>query len=294
MAADRPPGDRWITNEVLYPPGCTQFAVASNAFANLHAEAIAENLRVLWQPMQPDTNAVVTLWLSVEEPGHWRVRDWRPRPMDLQGNTWETTVPVESVDIPVVYFVCAATLAATNLSPVRLCQPRGVGLEIPTRLFWAFLEGFEQGLHSWSLVTTATNVPVLRTSPTANTGFAALLAAIPEGGHSITLGTTRVRGGQIEQHQATGLRLWLRTRQGTGEVRFVLHANALTTNQVVAVFPSTFPVHDQWQGVDLPFSAFPRLPLRDVDWFTIELVAPSPREFLLDDLQYLGHWRPEP
>jgi hypothetical protein len=292
--SDRPPADLWLTNKVVYPPGFLQIPVVANAFPNLRAEAIAGNLKVLWQPVQADTNATVTLWTSAEELGHWRARDWRPHPMDLQGGTWQTTVPVETLDVPVVYFVHSSARSDTNLSPMRLCQPRAVGLEAPTTLFWPFLEGFEQGFYSWRLVTTLTNMPPLRTSPLAKNGYAALAVSLPEGRRSVTIGTTRVRGWQIEQHNVTGVRLWLRTRQGAGAAKFALHANAFTTNQVVAVFPTAVPLHDQWQGVDLPFNSFPKLPLHDVDWFTIELVAPGPCEFLLDDLQYLGRWRPEP
>lgn len=293
-APDRPPADLWLTNEVLFPPALAQLPVASNAFPNLRAEAIAEHLRVLWQPAQPDTNATVTLWTSAEPLGHWPARDWRPQPVDLQGSTWETTVPVETLDVPVVYFVQASARAFTNLSPMRLCQPGALGVGTPTRLFWPFLEGFEQGLDSWRFVTAATNAAPLRTSPLAKNGHAALAVSIPEGRRTVTIGTTRVRGWQIELRDATGLCVWLRTRAGTGEARFTLHANAFTTNQVVAAFPTVATVCDQWQSIDLPFSSFPKLPLRDVDWFTIELVAASPAQFLLDDLQYLGKWRPEP
>jgi hypothetical protein len=289
-SADRAAADHWITNGVQFPARFSRLAVAPEVFANLHAEVIAGRLRGLWQPPQTDSNAVVTLWTSMEEPGHWRARDWRSHLMELRGTTWETAVPVEALDVPVVYFATSATRTSTSLSPMRICHPQAVGLDVPDRLFWPYLEGFEQGLFGWHLVTPTTNSHLLRVSGQARTGHASLAALIPEGKRSLTVGTTRVRGWQIERYNATGLRLWLRTRAGVGQARFTLHSNAFTARQVVAVLPRFFPLHDQWQRVDLPFGSFPKLPLREVDWFTIELTGAGRCEFILDDLQYMGLW----
>jgi hypothetical protein len=33
--------------------------------------------------------------------------------------------------------------------------------------------------------------------------------------------------------------------------------------------------------------------LANVDWFTIEFIGVGPRDFLIDDLQFLGPWKIE-
>lgn len=173
---------------------------------------------------------------------------------------------------------------------MRLCRPRAAGLEEPSRIFWSFLEGFEQDMESWRLLTTDAGAPPLKTDPTAHNGRAALAVTLPVGKHSVTVATTRVRGWQVQQHGATGLRLWLRAREGAARAQFTLLAQAFTTNQVVAVWPRDVQLTAQWQQVDLPFGLVPQVPLAAVDLFAIEFIGEGPREFLVDDLQLLGPW----
>ena len=288
-----PPADAWLTNAV---PASEFFLPArgqTNGFETLRAEAIAEQLRISWSPTTAETNTPVTVFVSVDEPGHWRVRDWRPFPMTWRGANWEATVPVEQLDVPLVYFVEDAGRTRTNVSALRLCRPRGTGLEAPSRLFWPFLEGFELGAASWRLVRTGPEVAPPRIVSAARTGHAALAVSIPPGQRSVTLATTRVRGWQLEQSGATGVRVWLRAPAGAGRANFTLHADAFTTNQVLGLFPAPVTLGSEWQPAELPFSALPKFPFERVDWLTIEFVGASGQEFLLDDLQLLGRWKLE-
>jgi hypothetical protein len=171
---------------------------------------------------------------------------------------------------------------------MRLARPRALGLEEPTRIFWPFLEGFEEGLESWRLLSGG--AAELKTGTPVKNGKAALVAAVPAGKKSVAVATTRVRGWFAEEHGARGLSVWLRAREGTGHARFTLMAQAFTTNQVVAVRAGDVPLTAQWQRVELPFSSFPKIPRLGLDLFTIEFIADGPREFLVDDLQLLGRW----
>ena len=285
------PADLWVTNVVQFPSCVATNTLRHAGFETLRAEAIAGKLKLSWQNPALTTNALVTAFASADELGHWPVRDWRAFPMTLRGAQWETAVPIENIDVPLVYFVRAATATTTNVSLMRVCRPRAAGLEEPSRVFWPFLEGFEEGTEHWRLVSNQPAPPPLTTNSPAKNGHAALAVPLPAGQRSVTIGTTRVRGWQIEQEFATGLRLWLRTREGGGQVRFTLLANAYGTNQVIAVFPQTTMLRDRWQRVDLPFNALPKFPLGSLDFFTIEFLGDGPREFLVDDLSLLGRWK---
>ena len=290
-ASAAPPNDQWVTNVVQFPPRLGTNTLRSAGFESLRAEAIAGKLNLSWQNPGLGTNTAVLAYVSADELGHWPVRDWRVLPMTLRGMQWETAVPIDNVDVPLVYFVRAATTTTTNLSPMRVCRPRAAGLEEPSRIFWPFLEGFELGTEGWRLITSLPDPAPLATNNLAKNGHAALSVPLPPGQHSVTVGTTRVRGWQVEQEFATGLRLWVRAKEGGGQVRFTLLANAYGSNQVIGVFPQTTVLREQWQRVDLRFNALPKFPLGNLDFFTLEFLGEGPREFLVDDLSLLGRWQ---
>jgi hypothetical protein len=300
QSKDRP--DKWLTGELQFPPGFPERAIAPNLFASLRAEIWAEKLKILWSSDETVSNATVTLHASADELGHWPARDWRPFSMTLRGNTWEAIVPVDNVDVPLVYFVSVVAALArdgtnevgsaawTNISPMRICKPRLAGLEESTRIFWPFLEGFEQDTISWRWLAAVDESAPLKTDSLARTGQAALVVPLPDGKRSVTIATTRVRGWQLVQHHVTGLRLCLRTRQGTGRARFTLLANASAANQVVSVWPKEAILTEKWQAVDVLFRELPKLPRGAVDLFAIEFIGQGPVEFLADDLELLGPW----
>lgn len=239
-----------------------------------------------------DTNAVVSVFASADAPGHWPVRDWREFATIERGTNWEAKIPVDDVDVPVAYFVSKVRSGQTNFSPMRLAYPRELGLEEPTRIFWPFIEGFEEGAASWRLA--AADSGTMKISTEAKNGHAALRVSLPADKRSVTIGTTRIRGWRTLHPGIRGLSLWLRTRGGEATVRLALHVNALTSNQVVSVSPLEGRVTDQWQRVDVSFDSFPKLAPANVDWFTLEFIADGPREILVDDLQFLGPWKLEP
>jgi len=288
-----PPPEAWLTNAVQFPPPISTNVVPSVRFDSLHAELLAGTVKVRWTPMAGDPVGAAVLRLSPGQPGHWLARDWRAYPMQWRGAAWETTIPVDSLDEHLIYFAQALVAGQTNVSPMRLCQPRRLGLEIPTRVFWPFVEGFEEGFESWRWLAGGPEDGRFQTSNMARNGKFALAVAIPAGKSSVTFGTTRLRGWYLLEHGANGISLWLRTREGVGAARFTLMANAFSTNQTVAIHPVTASIRTQWQRVELPFSRFPKLSLDEVDFFSIEFLGPSGSEFLIDDLQLLGRWRPD-
>ena len=288
---DQPPGDDWVTNAVQYPAGCASNQVCRCSFESLHAEAVAEQLRVVWLPPSERGNDTVTVLVSADRLGHWPARDWRRYPLEARGASRTALVPVDSLQEPLVYFVRVANATETNLSQMRWCDPLRMELEGPTRVFWSFLEGFEEGLESWRLLTE--EAPALRTDVPPRTGRRALAVTVPAGQRGVTVGTTRLRGWFALEHGATGVSLWLRTRAGTGRARFTLLANAYGPGQVVSPSSVEAGVGAEWQRVDLPFASFRGLELAEVDLLTLEFLGPGPVEFLVDDLQLLGPWRYE-
>jgi hypothetical protein len=283
------PADHWLTGNFQFPPYVGTQVAPAEAFAGFRAEVLAGRL-LIYCPATIAKGATVSVVISLDEPGHWPARDWRSHPMTLLHGVWEFVVPVQDIDTAVVYFLKLTDPSGSiRFSPMRVCRPREAGLEQPTRLFWPFLEGFEEGLESWAGLD-AQNIR-LRIDAPARNGRHALLRSVPDGKNSTAVGTTRIRGAQVLQSKASGLRLWMRTREGAGRARFTLYANAFTPRQVVA--PSSYEptIGAAWQQIDLPFASFPALPLGQIDYFAIEMIGESGMEFLLDDLQLLGVWQ---
>jgi hypothetical protein len=288
ISAAPPPPDDWVTDYVRFPAAVATNSVRLAGFESLRAEPIAGRLKVTWQPAALDTNATVTAWASADAPGHWPARDWRPHSMRARGRQWEVSLPVENVDVPVVYFVESGHGTQTNASLMRIVHPRAAGMEEPSRIPWPFLEGFEQGLESWSLVGDDTFLPPLSVTGPGVNGEGALAVKLPGGKRSVTVATTRLRGWQIQQHFARAFSVWLRAPSGPAQARITLLANARTDEQVLAVAPALVELTGEWQRVELPFAQFPRLPLAEVDLLTIEFIGVGPAEFHLDDLELVG------
>lgn len=283
--------DRWLTSSGQFPTGTELGAVTgTNVFETLHAEFLAGKLKLFLSGERFPKGSAIVLRASAQEIGHWLARDWRSFRMAWSVNRWETTVPVEDVDVPIVYFVKTGEGTDAQVSPMRLVFPRDAGMEEPTRIFWPFLEGFEEGTDSWQMIGPSPQ-PRLRADAPGRNGLTSLVVPLAANQRSVTVATTRVRGWQIQKEAATGVGLWVRTRTGNGQARFAMKANAFTTNQVTAAFKKVADVTAQWQKVELSFADLGSLPWRGVDVFTIELIGVGPREFLVDDLHLLGPWK---
>ena len=290
-AQPKPPADAWVSGAVLYPLGLGASPAHADTFASLRAELLTELLKVRWQPTAPVTHSNLLLHFSADAPGHWPARDWQTLPFIQRGVVWEATLPVDDLDVPLVYFVSAGSGATALLSPMRVVSPRLTGMEKPSRIFWPFLDGFETGISAWELSPARPDAPPLARSPVAHDGNAALSVTLPAGQRSVTVGTTRVRGWHYSHEVAAGLRVWLRAPGGTGRARFFLHSNHGTTNEVTVLASVEVELDDKWRKVDLAFSAFPNFPVVGTDWFSIEFSSAGPREFLVDDLRLLGRWK---
>lgn len=290
-AQTKQPADTWVSGAVQFPRGVATNAINSEAFLSLAAEQLVEQLKVRWQPGTPASQSRLTLHFSADAPGHWPARDWRTLPFTRRGAVWEATLPVDDLDVPLVYFVSDSSPAPTILSPMRVVSPRLAGMEKPSRVFWPFLDGFEEGMAGWELSPASAGLPPLKISPAAHDGNAALSVTLPAGQRTVSFGTARVRGWHYSHQLATGLRVWLRAPGGAGRARFTLHAGYGTTNAVAAVSTIEAALDDKWRKVDLSFSSFPNFQTVGTDWFSIELSGEGPREFLVDDARLLGRWK---
>ncbi|GDY21471.1 hypothetical protein LBMAG56_28180 [Verrucomicrobiota bacterium] len=291
----KPRADHWLAGTYQYPAVAGGKVGSTAGFELIETDAIAGRLKVYWNSGAAAGSGNVTLFASADTAGHWPARDWRPYPMSFRAGRWEASVPVESVDIPMIFFlrVGDGVGAGARLSAMRTCVPRAAGLEEPSRIFWPYLEGFEDGLMSWRSFGASSGVGPLEIDPLAKQGKASLRVTVPGAGQSVGVATTRVRGWQIVERSATGLRLWMRTRSGAGRVRFTLFANAGGPLEVVMAYDREVTLSDRWQKVDLAFGRFGKGPLAEVDLLALEFSADGAREFLMDELQLLGPWKLE-
>jgi hypothetical protein len=279
----QPGADGWLTNAPPHPEHYRGTTIATNYFGDLRAEVVAGRFRV---SCSASNASELSLIESAETPGHWPARDWQSHRMQSNAANWFLELPIGSLHIPVVYFAAAKLSHGTVASPLRLARPGALGMEEVTRFFWPFLEGFEQDVGGWQVQDRAG----IHIDSLARDGHAALLVHIPDGGRSMTVTTTRLRGWFLEEHEAQGVGVWIRTKAGTGSAAFSLLANAFTAEQVVARRSEASPVRPQWTKIRLPFESFPKVPLGDVDLFSIELSGLPGTEFLIDDLHLLGRW----
>ncbi len=283
--------DAWVSEAVQFPRGIATNGLNREMFRALAAEHLAEQLKVRWQPTPPPAQPKLTLHFSADAPGHWPARDWRSVPFIQRGAVWEAALPVDDLDVPLVYFVSDGLPVPALLSPMRVVSPRLVGMEKASRVFWPFLDGFEDGAAGWELASSATAAGPLKTSPAAHDGKAALSITLPAGERAVSIGTARVRGWHYSHQLASGLRIWLRAPGGNGKARFYLHAGHGTANVLVSASTIEAELDDKWRKVDLSFSSFPNFQPVGTDWFRIEFSGEGPREFLVDDVRLLGRWR---
>jgi len=293
-------GDRWLTHAAPHPGVLAGAGLVSNRFSNLHLEVLDRRVLACWAPEAgaPEPGAL-SLQASVAAEDHWPARDWRARPLQRSGRIWQAELPVEELDVPVLYYLREVRDHMTNVSPLRITLPRQLGLEEPTRVFWPLLEGFEEGFESWRILASSTGPVPLRAEPlqissTAKNGRGALLVSLAAGQTSVRVGTTRVRGWQLLREGATGLRLWVRTESGWGRVRCSLGAYAFTQAESFVPWTEEFPVTNSWQKLDLSFDRLAGVRWRGVDLFVLEFSASEPTRFLVDELQFLGPWKLDP
>jgi hypothetical protein len=256
-----------------------------NEFSSLRAEVIASHMRVSFADPKPDKASQVRLVTSADAPGHWPARDWHTTSMRVTASGWEAPLPVEDLDVPIIYYVTAQN---AKPSPMRIVYPRKAGLEEPTRIFWPFLDGFEDGLDGWRALDEEVT---LKSSADAHIGKAALATPVADGRRSTTIATTRVRGWQVHGQRALGIRLWARKSQGEGRLRASFLANAFTKKQVVAAFPTEPKLGTHWEKIDLLFASLPPFPLPELDLITLEFIGGG--EYLVDDVELLGPWPSE-
>lgn len=285
----KPVADAWLPNGV-YPDFLTTNHWSTTDSGTLTNEALIGKLRVYWHPPAGAEVKSARIWASSDVPGRWRARDWQPLPMEKRGDRWELALPIENVDVPILYFIEAGTSPAT-LTAMRVCNPRETGLEEPSRIFWPFLEGFEEELWSWRTVTDEPTFTPVETGTTIKSGKLALRVPIAAGKRSATVSTTRIRGWQLDQNVANGIRLWVRTASGTAKLRCSLQTHAFTKEQVTSDYPDEPTITTTWQAVDLALNRFPKLRVSEVDLMSLEFIGNGPIECYVDDIQLLGRWR---
>jgi len=299
QAADPAP-DNWLP-EGRYPAFVRTLDVNVESFSTLHAEVLVGRLKVRWtapEAESPKTN--VTLYVSADAPGRWPARDWRPVPMVKAGERWEAAVPVDRVDVPLVYFVAVGTFepekplhgqpGPERVSPLRVARPDRLGMGGASRVFWPFLDGFEEHLAGWRIVSDAAQGFSMERSASPHNGKNALTLFVPEGKGSGTIATTRLRGWQVAQQNATGFSLWLRSDQPNARVRFTLFSHASMDSPRTAPCRRLMTIDETWTRIDVAFRDFRGVVPGQIDLLAVELIGEGPVRFWVDDLQLLGRW----
>jgi len=292
-AAETKAADRALPESGVYPAQVGRAQVDPESFPGLKVEGIAGKLKFSFQSDKLGPKTAVSLWASVDSPGHWPARRWISIPMKQAGRDRVAKWPVDAVDVPVVYFVEAQTLAGPRHSPLRICEPRGVGIERPSRPFWSFLDGFETGLGAWQDLSGNARGGGVKIVERPLNGRHALSARIPADKASVSFGTTAVREWHVRLKGARGVRFHARSVSGSGRLRLTAYANAFTEAQQVSEMRQTIRIGQDWKQSDVFFSEFPGLNLNQIDLVAFEFVGAPGAEFLLDDLRLLGDWATE-
>lgn len=288
--AELPAGDAWVEGATAYPQ--SGMAPRPQGFEALRCEGIAGKLKVSWPEPGLPTNATVTLWHSLDAPGHWQARPWRTTPLTRRPESWDVSVPVPHLEVPLVYFLAVAVPGQpVQYSPMRVCHPREAGLEEIARPFWPFLEGFEEGLTNWRWHSSVPAGCALAAHTNAFNGYASLCVPVPPGRHTVAVATTVVRGWHLDLFQARGLGLWARTVQGEATLRWTFITDYGTTNQMVFPSPAVQSLDSRWVKVETVFDVIPPELRGQLDLVTVEIEAEPPREVLLDNVHLLGRWR---
>ena len=289
-AAEETKADRPLGISGTYPKAVDRGEVDSKLFPELKVEGIAGKLKFSFESAGLEAGAAVRLWTSADEPGHWPARHWVAIPMKPAGRDRVAKLPIDALDIPVVYFVEALTAGVSRLSPLRICEPRELGLEKPSRPFWSFLDGFETGLAGWRSLSGEVSGAALETVEEPMNGRRSLRARIPDNKASISIGTTAVREWHARLMGASGVRFHARTVSGAGRIRLTALAHAFSGQQQVSEMRQTIRIGTEWKQIDVFFREFPGLNLKQIDLLAFEFIGEPEAEFLMDDLRLLGNW----
>ena len=287
-AQDDPEPDTWVSPAGIHPDwvgGTTRVT----GFDDFGAEVIVGKLKIHWKPAADTPSpSTVTLYTSADFPGGWASLHWVKHTMAYRGSQWEVAVPVENIEIPVVYFLQIDVESKVANSPMRVCRPNSAGMDRPTRPFWPYLDGFEEELVGWFPIGDSPR-PV--SQPGGHTGNRAMAISIPPGKSSAAVGSTIIRSWHMTLEKAKGVRFWARLESGTATGRLTFYGDHEQPHQRISVWPIEIELTDQWQPVDMFFHELPYLPLASIDFFTLEVVSGSPVTLLIDDLQLKGAWR---
>lgn len=281
-------GDRALSESHEYPPSLSAKIPDASAFPALKAEVVIGKLKISFKPA--GRSGAARLWYSVDRPGGWAARHWVKLDMPLTGRDRVGKVPIDAPEVPIVYFVEAVNGGATKLSPMRVCEPRKLGVTKSSRAFWSFLAGFEDGVDGWAVLSGEEAPAKLRVSPTAVSGRQALSVTVPKDKASVAIGTTVVRGWHVQWKEAEGIRFHVRTRTGKGRLRMTAMTNAFSDRQQTSELSQMLEVGPDWNQMNVFFSEFRGLKAVDLDHLAFEFIGGEGVEFLLDDLSLLGDW----
>jgi len=251
----------------------------------LVVEPIIGKLKVVWRP-KAGLKAIrdAEFWYSLGPPGRWKGRHWEKVPLKKRGIGMETWLPVDSIEVPLLCLVKVTLAGGEKVLPMEEFIPGALGLEAPTRAFWPFLEGFEEGGGRWRV---------------SGSGRAAVVAGGHSGKHSLglslhpdrsqeTVSTSLIQGWHFDFQNAEGLRIWARSKEAGVKVRLLLETEAQEVTLIP--HPSELDATSSWTALDFDLLGVKNLVLGDIVRVHFAVVAPPGGTVQFDDLQLLGKW----
>jgi hypothetical protein len=282
------PADDWLGEDRVIVPGSSSALTGPLNEASkevLSAVPAGGWLQVTWQPETSPRGTVVVV-ASTGRIGPGVLRDWREYPMTRTGPVWVARLPLASGREPLVYAVreWGPDRTLWRGTAPRIFHPLRSGDVEPTFPFTGFLEGFEEGWEGWERADGRPSESVLSRSDDAWSGRRALRVEVPVGRGSITVGTVRVQGWMLWEHDLVSIRMMVRTEGGEGRLRVALHSRARTPDLAVHPAPEVV-VGPEWRRLEWALETFVGLKRREVDWMTLHFLAEEGVVLLLDDVE---------
>lgn len=270
--------DRPYSGPVEGPAGFSHIE-PSNRFTSLVARAEGPRLVVSWESTNPALAAEV--WSAPKGAGDRPPKNWSRHPATLTKTNWSAEIPVPTLDDPILYFVAMEpTAGSRDISPIRICLPRELGLTKPTSPPSSFLEGFEEGAWNWRLEDDRAAAERVEEGRSSRHSFK---VTIPDSRRSATISTTRIRDAATAN--AAGFGLWLRSDSTNGAVQITAVAYVGSDTPIAVPFPQTIVPQREWARYEFRFNTLPHFPVGGLDQLVIEFTGVGPTSLWIDDLE---------
>ncbi len=215
--------------------------------------------------------------------GRWMKRRWEVFDLRKRGAGLETWLPVESVNLPVFFYVKSINAnGSVSLGPIQRVVPLDLDIEKPSRPFWPFLEGFENSTGAWTIGSEVT-----LSKKEAYSGKASLKVGFAQGRYQTSISTDLIQGWHWSFVETEGLRIWCRSEGGAATLGLAVEVENEEGTSLM-VFPHRYPLSEHWEALDFDLSQIRHLDMASIVRIHFEIRSTLRESVFLDDLQLLG------